>query len=139
MFRFKCFFSHLNPKQNKQIQLRPTVENGSKNSILSKGIYEDGRGGGKNICPLPLIIESRKKSSSLEYYLRPPDFHWGPHILIGDPIFSLGPQDFRWRPPYYHLRLQHFYWRPHIFIGEPIFSLENPRFSLETLFFHWRP
>ena len=147
-------FPILIPNKTNKIQLRPTVENGSKNSILIKEIYEDGRGGGRNICPLPLIIESRKKSSSLGY--------WDPQIFIGDPrylyicifVYCI-PQYFRWRTPYYHLRPQNFYWRPpifigepydfhwrpHFFIGDPIFSLENPRFSLETLklTYHWRP
>ena len=53
-----------------------------------------------------LLFKSGKKSSSLEYYWRPPG------RLVGDPQILIGD--------------------PHIFIGDPRFSLETPIFSLET-------
>ena len=33
------------------------------------------------------------------FHLKQPDFFWRPQIFIGDPIFSLDPQYFCWRPP----------------------------------------
>ena len=63
--------------------------------------------------------ESRKKSSSLEYYQKPP-FKGDPHeCILEDPQIFIGDPNL-------------FIWNYRIFIGDPNIFIWDPRFLLET-------
>ena len=88
-------------------------------------------------------FESRKKTSSLEYYCyRPPFIAETPMDVSSEtPRFSHRRHPyFRWRmeTPNFSLETPMLLWRPHIFIRDPQIFIGDSRFSLDTPNFRWR-